>query len=60
MFNFIFPFETILLTEVRFIQGLTTHDAEGKELSKSALKKNMKLDEAQEKKYKEFTERSGN
>ncbi|XP_060555099.1 cysteine--tRNA ligase, cytoplasmic-like [Ruditapes philippinarum] len=40
--------------------GLTTHDAEGKELSKSALKKNMKLDEAQEKKYKEFTEKSGN
>ncbi|XP_053385262.1 cysteine--tRNA ligase, cytoplasmic-like [Mercenaria mercenaria] len=35
-------------------KGLPTHDAEGKELSKSALKKNMKVYEAQEKKYKEF------
>lgn len=35
-------------------KGLPTHDAEGKELSKSALKKNQKLYEAQEKKYKEF------
>lgn len=41
-------------------KGLPTHDAEGKELSKSALKKNMKLYEAQEKKYKEFMEKSGN
>ncbi|KAL4225668.1 hypothetical protein ACF0H5_016357 [Mactra antiquata] len=37
-------------------KGLPTHDAEGKELSKSAMKKNAKLYEAQEKKYKAYLE----
>lgn len=37
-----------------FPQGLPTHDATGKELSKSQLKKLVKLYEAQEKKYKEY------
>ncbi|XP_064599613.1 cysteine--tRNA ligase, cytoplasmic-like [Liolophura sinensis] len=35
-------------------KGLPTHDATGKELSKSQLKKLVKLYEAQEKKYKEY------
>ena len=33
---------------------MPTHDAEGNELTKSALKKLTKLYEAQEKKYKEY------
>jgi len=35
-------------------RGIPTKDAEGKDLAKSALKKVMKLYEAQEKKYKEY------
>lgn len=35
-------------------QGLPTHDAEGKELSKGQAKKVKKLFEAQEKLYKEY------
>lgn len=35
-------------------KGMPTHDAEGQELAKSALKKLVKLYEAQEKKYKEY------
>lgn len=35
-------------------KGIPTHDAEGKELAKSALKKVTKLYDAQEKKYKEY------
>ncbi|KAK7098490.1 cysteine--tRNA ligase, cytoplasmic-like [Littorina saxatilis] len=35
-------------------KGMPTHDAEGKELPKSAVKKLAKLYEAQDKKYKEF------
>ncbi|XP_041367075.1 cysteine--tRNA ligase, cytoplasmic-like [Gigantopelta aegis] len=35
-------------------RGLPTHDAEGNELTKSALKKLTKLFEAQEKKYKDY------
>ena len=33
---------------------MPTHDAEGNEVTKSALKKLTKLYEAQEKKYKEY------
>lgn len=36
------------------LQGIPTHDLEGKELSKSAMKKVMKMYEAQEKKYKAY------
>ncbi|KFM63812.1 Cysteine--tRNA ligase, cytoplasmic, partial [Stegodyphus mimosarum] len=35
-------------------KGIPTHDAEGKELSESQLKKVMKLYNAQEKKYNEY------
>lgn len=35
-------------------QGLPTHDAEGKEISKGQLKKLQKLQQAQEKKYQEY------
>lgn len=35
-------------------QGIPTHDANGQELTKSALKKLVKLYEVQEKKYKEY------
>ena len=35
-----------------YFQGIPTHDANGKELTKSALKKLIKQYEAQEKKYK--------
>ncbi|BFZ05121.1 hypothetical protein BsWGS_08159 [Bradybaena similaris] len=35
-------------------RGIPTHDANGQELTKSALKKLVKLYEAQEKKYKEY------
>ncbi|CAK1551714.1 unnamed protein product [Leptosia nina] len=35
-------------------KGLPTHDLEGKELSKGALKKLQKLQQAQEKKYNEY------
>lgn len=37
------------------LQGLPTHDADGKELPKSALKKLQKLYDAQAKKYSEYT-----
>jgi len=36
-------------------QGMPTHDASGKELSKGQLKKLTKLYEAQEKKHREYT-----
>lgn len=36
------------------MQGLPTHDAEGKEISKSLFKKLQKLQQAQEKKYNEY------
>lgn len=36
------------------VQGLPTHDAEGKEISKGLLKKLQKLQQAQEKKYNEY------
>lgn len=36
------------------MQGLPTHDIEGKELSKGLLKKLQKLQQAQEKKYNEY------
>ncbi|CAF4954897.1 unnamed protein product [Pieris macdunnoughi] len=35
-------------------KGLPTHDLEGKEVSKGALKKLQKLQQAQEKKYNEY------
>lgn len=34
--------------------GLPTHDAEGKEISKGQMKKLQKLQQAQEKKYQEY------
>lgn len=37
-----------------FLQGLPIHDKEGKELTKSALKKLQKLYDAQAKKYKDY------
>lgn len=37
------------------LQGLPTHDLEGKELSKGLVKKLQKLQLAQEKKYKEYS-----
>lgn len=40
-------------------QGIPTHDSEGAELKKSALKKLVKLYEAQEKKYKEYLAEKG-
>ena len=36
------------------LQGMPTHDAAGKELSKSQLKKLAKLYEAQKKKYEDY------
>lgn len=36
------------------LQGLPTHDQEGKELSKGLVKKLQKLQQAQEKKYNEY------
>lgn len=36
------------------MQGLPTHDAEGKEISKGLLKKLQKLQQAQEKRYNEY------
>lgn len=36
------------------LQGLPTHDIEGKELSKGQVKKLKKIFEAQEKLYKEY------
>lgn len=48
-----FPY--ILTTKLMFFtQGMPTHDAEGKELSKSALKKLTKLYEQQQKRYEEY------
>ncbi|XP_013397069.2 cysteine--tRNA ligase, cytoplasmic-like, partial [Lingula anatina] len=40
-------------------KGLPTHDAEGKELTKSALKKLTKLYEAQQKKYNDYLKSQG-
>ncbi|CAG5133259.1 unnamed protein product, partial [Candidula unifasciata] len=40
-------------------RGIPTHDASGQELTKSALKKLVKLYEAQEKKYKEYLKSTG-
>ncbi|XP_025084999.1 cysteine--tRNA ligase, cytoplasmic-like [Pomacea canaliculata] len=40
-------------------KGIPTHDSEGAELKKSALKKLVKLYEAQEKKYKEYLAEKG-
>lgn len=37
-----------------FIQGLPTHDIEGKEISKGLLKKLQKLQQVQEKRYNEY------
>ena len=44
-FNLIFVFN---------FQGIPTHDAEGKELSKGQVKKLQKLQQNQEKKYNEY------
>ncbi len=41
------------------LQGVPTHDAEGKELTKSQLKKLTKLWEAQRKKYDDWLSKSG-
>ena len=38
------------------LQGMPTHDAEGKEIAKKGLKKYAKLYAAQEKKYNEYLE----
>lgn len=43
-----------LMASVWSLQGLPTHDNEGKELSKGQAKKLKKLFEAQEKLYKEY------
>lgn len=43
-----------LMASVWSLQGLPTHDTEGKELSKGQTKKLKKLFEAQEKLYKEY------
>jgi len=40
-------------------QGMPTHDVEGKELSKSALKKLTKQYEQQEKKHSEYLQSQG-
>jgi len=40
-------------------QGMPTHDVEGKELSKSALKKLSKQYEQQEKKHSEYLQSQG-
>lgn len=42
------------MASVWSLQGLPTHDTEGKELSKGQTKKLKKLFEAQEKLYKEY------
>lgn len=42
------------MASVWSLQGLPTHDNEGKELSKGQAKKLKKLFEAQEKLYKEY------
>lgn len=42
------------------MQGLPTHDKEGKEISKGQQKKLLKAYQAQEKKYSEYMKESGN
>lgn len=41
-------------------QGLPTHDADGKELSKGLLKKLTKLQQQQEARYKEYLATTAN
>lgn len=45
---------TFVLVSLCFFKGLPTHDIEGKEISKGLLKKLVKLQQAQEKKYQEY------
>ena len=50
----ILPYMLPLINFYFFLQGMPTHDIEGKELSKGQQKKLTKLYAAQEKKYQNY------